>query len=157
VVPVSTYGGVSIAGQLYNFGGVASAAVDLDLEKVYGGTNYGAIYGVTISPTITFRLNPHPDFSKTFDSMVIVGSSSPASLALNVADDASDSFNMTSQTSFVNIGEGNFRAKYLRDSSNARRMRGLSGKATLVLASATATEPTLTSVLTKYRPSFKSI
>ena len=127
---------------------------------MYGGTNYGQIYGSSATPIISCRINSDPDVSKVYDAITVVGSLQPASVGLLIDDDSGNNYSMNSVTSFSNaLEEGNFKAKLLRTSegSNDRRMRGLSGKLSITLKQGSSTAATLTAILTKYRPSYKQV
>lgn len=113
-------GGVSTNQTLYLIGKISD---QVNVYSMYTG-NYSTLFGQTVTPRVTFVVNPAPDFSKTFDNQMIVATERLASIDYEVERESA----YGSQTGTILVDnttiEGNFRVKTMRDADDAR-FRGL--------------------------------
>jgi hypothetical protein len=155
---VTTYGGVRVGDTMMLLGALASD--NLWAGKMYDSSgasgSVGAAYwwNTQFTPTIKFYVNVEPDIVKTFDGFTVVSDRTvdPQSFVVTKSDGTLSTANLSSAV--VNDKEGTFRLKNLRDASNARS-RGVYGE--LELDFILTAQSGITSVLTKYRPSFKPL
>lgn len=111
------------------------------------------LFGTTVTPNVKFAINPNMEFSKVFDDLLVTSSDRLNEVDLIVTRELSLGDQSVSGITLdvTSRGEGNFRAKVLRDSSGAR-LRGLVAEANLKWKSGDTTVASiLPSVLTKYR------
>ena len=148
---VTTYGGCRIGDDMVLLG--ASAANNIYSGLLYTG-DVARWWSQQFSPTVKFYVNAEPDIVKTFDGFTIVSDRTvdPQNFVVTTSDGSLSTANLSSAV--VNDKEGTFRLKNLRDASNARS-RGVYGELELDLI--LTSQSGMTSVLTKYRPSFKPL
>lgn len=148
-------------------GGISSELVpDLllvgnrNIHSMYTGPRT-LLFDQYVTPSISFVINAQPDFSKVFDSFVVV-STNPVSLVLSArypgSPFASQQTNIMPATS--HRGEGNYKVKVVRDIAvnPGARMRGTAGTVVVIWPSAVdAPQTLLESVVTQYRISQKVV
>jgi len=144
-------GGVFTNHNLWLMGKVGSPT---SVYSMYTGDRT-VLFGTTVTPNVKFVTNPHMEFSKTFDDLLVIANDRLGTVDFTVSREAAlGDQTVTGITLDVSSrGEGNFRAKILRDSVGAR-MRGQlaignlkwqTGAGELMVA--------VPSILTKYRVS----
>lgn len=124
---------------------------DTSIYSYYTGTP-GTICGVSVDSDVTYAVNPVPDFSKTFDNVMVNASERLSSIDF-VVDYESSIGNQTATASLdVESYENNFRVKNPRD-SNSARLRGMYLQCTITWKT---TQSALRAAWTKYRMSARS-
>jgi len=131
---------------------------NMSIHTMYTG-NAGQLMGTYTVPSVTFIVNPKSDFGKTFDDILINSTDRLAQIVTTVLREASLGV-QTATTLSLNVttrGEGNYRAKILRDVSSGARLRGNKANHVLTWNSGGGflTPVTVTSAITQWRPSFK--
>ena len=142
-------GGAHINHILYLMGKVGSPT---SVYSMYTGDRT-SLMGTTVTPNVKFVVNPNMDIGKVFDDILITSSDRLSTLDFTVTREAALGDQTVSGTTLEvsSRGEGNFRAKILRDSAGAR-LRGLYGVGNLKWQSGVGESVVyLPSVLTKYR------
>lgn len=150
---ITTYGGARIGSTMMLIGADAT-------ETMYSGELYsssasiGSWWGSVFTPTLKYYVNIEPDIVKTFDGFTVVSDRivDPQSFVVIQSDGTSSTADLSSAV--INDSEGTFRLKNLRDASGARS-RGVYGE--LEIDFITTAKSGTTSVLCKYRPSFKPL
>jgi hypothetical protein len=112
-----------------------------------------SLLGTDVDPTVTFSINPNMEVGKVFDDILVATTERLDSIDLLVERDSILGPQVVNGIilDVTSRGEGNYRAKVLRDSDNAR-LRGLFATAKLWWKR-NSPQAIVTSVLTKYRPS----
>lgn len=129
----------------------------------FGNGLYSHFFGGYVTPSVKFISNPESDTSKVWDSL-LVNSTNPLDTAFVSTVTASGTQIAPTQAFSTQRGEGNWKLKILRDTSGLQNGAGeyinrIRGPYAIVdlnwNSGASFTAPnTLTSVITKYRPSF---
>lgn len=142
--------------QLYLIGDKTVAGKsELSSYAMYEG-DYHNHFGVTVTPRVTFVVNPDGDVAKVFDDQAFVATERLNTVDyLIVRETAQGNQMSTGQSLDIDMREGNYRLKVLRDSVGAR-LRGLRMFATTYFKTGATDTSTLSSVLTKYRPSART-
>ena len=144
-------GGANTNQKMYLLGKVSDA---VNAYEMYTG-NYGQLFGETVTPRVTFVVNPDADFSKTFDNLMAVATERLDTVDCVVEREAVITNQVVNGMNFdVLSQEGNFRIKTMRDGDSAR-LRGLR-LLTTIKWKTTNVGSTLSSVLTKYRLSSRT-
>lgn len=128
----------------------------LSIHQMYTGT-ISNLMGTTVTPYVTFIANPDSDFGKTFDDVLVNCTEPMATLDTKVFRNTAIGF-QSATTLSLNVttrGEGNYRAKILRDGGTGARMRGNKAQHTLTWNTGSGLANSVTSVITQWRPSFK--
>lgn len=147
-IPSNLYAGVT-TNQLLYLCGVDSG--NIVVASMYTG-DYGQMFGSSVTPRISFSVNPDGPLSKVFDNLMFEASDRLGEMDLVVVREQALGNQAVSGT-ILDIApiENNYRIKILRDSGNAR-LRGLRMDATVKWKEGNFTS-ILSSVVTKYRPS----
>jgi hypothetical protein len=147
---IGNYEFTGLQGGIYNNAMyvLGASASGLKLYTIYTGT-VNQLFGNTVVPRVSFSINPDPDFTKTFDNIMINASERLSSMDFVVIRENSLG-NQTATTSLdvPSIG-GNFRIAVPRDSVSAR-LRGMYCKATITWKNI---QSAISAVGTKYRKS----
>lgn len=142
-------GGAHTNDVLYLMGKVGSPT---SVYSMYTGDRT-VLMGTTVTPNVKFVVNPNPDMGKVFDDLLVTASDRLSDFDFTVTRETLLGSQTASGTTLdiSSRGEGNFRAKILRDSAGAR-LRGLYGIGNLKWQSGVGEAAVyLPSVLTKYR------
>jgi hypothetical protein len=128
---------------------------ELTSHAMYKGPMHSH-FGVTVTPRVSFVVNPDSDISKTFDNQAFVTTNRLDSIDRTVERET-ELGPQVSPTQSLDVPpvEGNYRRKTLRDSAGAR-LRGLRMLCTVFWKTGSTDSATLSSVLTKYRWSARS-
>lgn len=144
-------GGTSVNQKLYLLGKTGDS---IKIYEMYTGA-YNQLFGETVTPRVSFVVNPDIIYSKTFDNQVIYASDRLDTIDYEVVRESA----LGSQTGTIIVDnlsiEGSFRVKTMRDSDDAR-FRGLH-LITTINWKTDDTGVNLSSVLTKYKPSSRAI
>ena len=144
--------GGAIKDNLYFIG--KDATDQIGVSSFYTG-NPNEIFGNYRTPRVTLISNPDYNIGKTFDDVLINSSDQLATLDMTVRREVAlgDQTTTGVPLNTSSRGEGNFRAKVLFDANNAR-MRGPSAEMTFKWQTGVDSPiVTVSSILTKYRPS----
>lgn len=143
-------GGAYSGGFLHIVG--VNPSSNITVDQMYEGQRT-VLLGVEVTPNVKFSINPQMEFGKTFDDILIPANDRLETIDLTVSREAA----LGSQTAsgivldVTTRGEGNYRAKVLRDASGAR-LRGTRATANIKWKSGTGeVAVAVPSVLTKYR------
>lgn len=124
---------------------------DTSVYSYYTGA-VGQLCGASVESDVTFAVNPAPDFSKTFDNLMVNASERLSGAEFAVLRESSlGNQTGTSSLDATSI-EGNWRIKDPRDASGAR-LRGMFLQVTLTWK---ATQSALRTAWTKYRLSSRT-
>lgn len=153
--------GLTVDDQLYvigmkNAGGVISAESDVKLATMYTASEIANYFGLATSPSAKFFVTPDIDLPKTFDNVILNASGQidgNFNMSIPVAGTSDKTTSVAVPSSPV---EGTYRIKVLRDSGGAR-MRGLHAEYEFGWGQGELSPVSLTSVITKYRPSYRPI
>jgi hypothetical protein len=128
---------------------------DLTINSLYTG-DYNVLFGETVTPSVSFSVNPEFPYAKTFDNVNIYSDNKLATLDIvSARETGATNQEVTGIDIDINRREGSYRAQILRDSGGAR-IRGT--RATITLKWRTDNEKVLlTTVATKWRPSQRMI
>lgn len=118
----------------------------------YYTANPGSICGASVDSDVTFITNPYPDFSKTFDDMMVNASERLSSIDFAVMYEASIGNQTATASLDIESYENNFRIKNPRASGNAR-LRGTHLQSTITWKTV---QSNLRAVWTKYRLSART-
>jgi hypothetical protein len=147
------YGAVFAYNKLYMMG--RDTEETLGIYTMYEG-DYNQLFGTTVTPSVSFAINPEFEYAKTFDDVVIYSTDRLDTVDMETQREAGETGQVVTGINIdVNRREGNYRAAVLRDVNNAR-LRGVRAKATIYWKPDN-TQATLSSVVTKYRISQRSI
>lgn len=128
---------------------------NIQVHEMYTGAST-SLFGSLVTPRVTFVVNPNPENAKRFDDVLINSSDRLSALNIIVEREAALGTQTATGINLATIssrGEGNFRAKILRDADNAR-LRGLNAKFTISWLSASpGTQVSLVSTSTTFTPS----
>ena len=161
-LPSGFLGGAAFtANRLYIVGKDTSDSNYPGIHTMYTG-NYGYFGGTYAEPYVKFVPNPSIDFSKVFDAVSINSVIAPSETLITTTHNGATQ--STSVSTYRSRDERNWMAKILRDTNGSvnatgefiERIRGPYCTIELTFPAGVAyTNPiTLSSVLTKYRPSF---
>ena len=115
------YGGVYANQNLYLLGEVSD---QLSVHTMYTG-DLNQLFGVPVTPRVSFVVNPDADISKTFDVLMFSATDRLDEVDLTVErEQALGNQTVTGTNIATNYVEGNYRIKTLRDGDGAR-LRGL--------------------------------
>lgn len=127
---------------------LGASANGLKLYTMYTGT-VNQLFGNTVVPRVTFSINPDPDFTKTFDNIMINATERLSSMDFVVNRETP----LGNQTASISLDvppiEGSFRIAVPRDSVSAR-LRGMYCRATIAWKNI---QSAISAVGTKYRKS----
>ncbi len=144
-------GGVYTNQKLYILGAGSDASSNIAVYEMYTG-NYNNLMGSTVTPRVSFVVNPEAGISKTFTNMAFIATERLATIDFGIERETSLGAVAVSGTILdtVNIRyEGNYRLKLPRDADGGR-LRGLRLQATVKWLTTNVTS-SLTAVFTKYR------
>jgi hypothetical protein len=153
------FGANSFQGGVYTNQKLYLVGEDAETSQIalhtFGTGPYTKIFGTYYTPSVRFIITPDAEISKVFDSMLINSTDRLGTLDLTVR--RAVEFGNQIQAPVVDLsqigtrGEGNYKLKTLRDSSNAR-LRGVNMTAMITWPSTVSAIPvSLNSVHTKYR------
>lgn len=156
-------GGATINNELF-FTGQEDTTLDTTVYSMYTG-DYNSFMGTLLTPSVTFVANPDGDYTKVYDSLLINTNDSLDSVELETGVTPTGFTQYTHTTALsTKRGEGNYKVKVMRDENGPidangdfkNRLRWPYVKITVNWAEgATSVNGiNLTSVLTKYTPSF---
>jgi hypothetical protein len=151
-VSAAIMGGDSSGGSLYLYGGLLDSI--WNVHKMYEGASWGGPF-TSFRPHIHYRVNADADLSKVFDAVAVNISLEPNAMAIVTDDTLGNTKTTNGWATFNDLGQGTFKTKSLRANSGGRRMRGLSAQFQLTFEITSISH--LSSILTKYRPSYKQI
>lgn len=124
------------------------------LHTMYTGLA-NKLFTQTVTPSITFSINDDFDTPKTFDNIIVYASDKLLKMDLAVENESGlDNQLITDLQIDPNRREGNYRIPTLRD-VNLARLRGTRAMATIYWPPSGIIS--LSQVVTKYRPSARSI
>lgn len=147
------YGAVFAYNKLYMIGRDSDS--NMGIYTMYEG-DYNQLFGGEVVPRVTFAVNPEFEYAKTFDNVIIYSTDKLDVVDMETQREAGETGQIVTGVDIdINRREGNYRASILRDSNNAR-LRGVRAKMT-VYWKPDNTQSTLSSVVTKYRISQRSI
>jgi hypothetical protein len=147
------YGAVFAYNKLYMMG--RDTEETLGIYTMYEG-DYNQLFGTIVTPSVSFAINPEFEYAKTFDDVVIYSTDRLDTVDMETQREAGETGQVVTGINIdVNRREGNYRAAVLRD-VNSARLRGVRAKATIYWKPDN-TQATLSSVVTKYRISQRSI
>ncbi len=144
----SLFGGGYINQKLYLIGKESSNIV---VGEMYTGVR-SSLFGNSTFPSIQVVANPDMEIGKVFEDLLIPSSDRLYSFdyVVNREGLLGDQASVNNSLNISSRGEGNFRAKVLRDNAGAR-LRGSYAKIKLYWEPGTSTASYLPSILTKYR------
>lgn len=141
------YGAVRASNILYGLGRDGSA---LKLSSMYTGSP-NQFWGATVTPRVTFTVNPDYQYNKTFDNLIAYASDPLATADISgERETGATGFVVTGMNFDVARREGYYIIPVLRD-SNGARIR--STRADVTIKWPTDAIVSLSEVVTKYRPS----
>lgn len=134
--------------------GVTDSKVTYNTYTMYEG-DHNSLFGHTVVPRVKLVVNPESDIAKTFDNMLLVSTDRLDEVNLTVPRESMLG-DQTSTVSLDNLSiEGGFRIKTMRDADGAR-LRGSRMTAQVKWKTGADDVATLSSILTKYRPSSRT-
>lgn len=121
------------------------------LNTMYTG-NYSTFFGTTVTPFVSFYINPESDLSKTFDNQVYQATEKLAQVSFTTS---SPTIQTGVRSLDIDPVQAHYKIKIPRDDQNTKRFRG-THLINTVFWKTTNTQVTLSSVLTKYRLSART-
>jgi len=149
----NTLGGVRAGGTMMLAG--INGTPDVQIASLYTGAVH-SWWGSVEQPYFKFYIAPEPDTIKTFDGFTFNADREPVPQTLIVTqNDGTNILSTIVGNATMKSVEGNFRIKNFREATTNRRSRGLVGE--LLVNLNASNQSGMTSVLTKYRTSYRPI
>ena len=130
------------------------------LHTAYTGST-SEVFGssVVLNTYVTVDVNPNPNVTKVFDSIILEASDQIQSINATVENNSNrgNPAALTIPNTDITQVEGTYRAKKLRDAIDNRRLRGQYGTILVLFDTTTPTTTVLKSITTNYRESKRAI